>query len=173
MSTALPTCVAVAVLALAGCAGSAAGVPRIASPLPFVTTLPMSVFWAAVREAPELRWVLEFVVPALIGPALLFAWHPKLLKRAENVPRRSLIGLPMLSALTIMWFLSGWQYGLKYQTRAYVISVALFNAAALMVAWGLLAFARKRRSFKTTLLMHSFVVAWLVWIAFPWLGELP
>ena len=143
------------------------------SPLPLATTLPIFWFWMGVHEARALRWVIEYAIPAVVGPLLLLAWHPRLLAGADEVPRRSSVGLVLISILTVADLAFGWQYGLKYQGKPYTMALVLLNAVAMSVAWVLLWVARKRRTFWSTLVSHAFVAGWLVWIAFPWLGELP
>jgi len=167
------TGLAVLVLAVAGYLGSAGEVPTVRSPLPLATTLPTFWFWMGVHEARELRWVVEYVIPTVVGPLLLLAWHPRLLAGADEVPRLSPIGLVLISILTVADLTFGWQYGVKYQGKPYTVALVLLNAVAMGVAWVLLWFARKRRTFWSTLVSHAFVAGWLVWIAFPWLGELP
>jgi hypothetical protein len=75
--------------------------------------------------------------------------------------------------LTAAHFVLGWDYGIEYQGKVYVITLLVLNIAALIATWAALWRARRRRTFQTTLTAHALVVAWLVWIAFPWLGELP
>ena len=170
---AVATGLAVLVLAVAGYIGAASGVPRVRSPLPLATTLPIFWFWMGVHEAAELRWVIEYAIPALMGPLLLLTWHPRLLTGADAVPKRSVVALAVMSILTVAHLAFGWKYGVKYQGKEYTIAVVLLNAVAMGVAWVLLAVARTRQTFASTLVSHAFVAGWIVWIAFPWLGELP
>jgi uncharacterized RDD family membrane protein YckC len=100
-----------------------------------------------VHEARALRWVIEYAIPAVVGPLLLLAWHPRLLAGADEVPRRSSVGLVLISILTVADLAFGWQYGLKYQGKSYTMALVLLNAVAMSVAWVLLWVARKRRTF--------------------------
>ena len=160
-------------VAIAGYIGSASGFPTVRSPLPLATTLPIFWFWMAVHEASSLRWIIEYAIPALVGPFLLLAWHPRLLNGVGHVPRRSVIGLLLLSLLTFIDFVLGWKYGIKYQGKEYTTALLVLNVTAIGTAWVLVGYARKRAEFVPTLAAHTFVTAWLVWVAFPWLGELP
>jgi hypothetical protein len=156
-----------------GRVGIMAHVPVVWSPFPTVTILP--VFWtlAATGEAAKLRWVCLWAVPMLIGPLLLLAWHPRLARAASGVPRRSVWGLGALTLLSGAAFWGGWDYGLKYQSRSYVIGLLALNLFLLITAWWLLVWAKRQPSPGRTLLAHAWVVGWLVWVALPWLGELP
>lgn len=89
------------------------------------------------------------------------------------MPRRTLIGLAVLSALTAIHFVFAWDDGLRYEGRSHVVAVACANVAAIAACWGAVIYARRRPSFEATLLAHAFIALWLVWIAFPLLGELP
>ena len=89
------------------------------------------------------------------------------------MPRRTFVGLAMLTFLTVLWFVGGWGYGLQSQGLVYVIAVALANGLALYICWRLAIDARRKVSFETTLFAHASVALWLTWMAFPWLGELP
>jgi hypothetical protein len=163
---------AVAALAAAGRFSISEGVPAAWAPLPLAVMIP--VFWAmsATGEALSLRWLPQ-AIPSLVGPVLFIAWYPQLLTGASQVPRRTLIGLVVLSALTAIHFVLGWDFGLKYDGRSYVVAVTCANVAAIAACWGFVIYARRRPSFEATLLAHAFVALWLAWIAFPWLGELP
>jgi hypothetical protein len=76
--------------------------------------------------------------------------------------------------LSIVYFISGWRLGLQYQGAVYTRAVVIVN-----VGWAaVLVFAsvwtwKKRTSFRTSLLVHWMLFAWLAWYAFPYLGELP
>jgi hypothetical protein len=109
----------------------------------------------------------------LVGPVLLIGWYPRLISGAARVPTRSIVGLVLLSVFTIVDFILGWHYGVTYQGTAYTMVLLFLNAVALTLGWTLLWSARTRQQFRRTLAAHTFIVVWLVWIAFPWLGELP
>jgi hypothetical protein len=162
-----------AVLAVAGLVSSVSGAPIVRPPLPLATTLPVLGFWVAVGEDPNLRWVVEYAIPMLAGPLFLLAWHPRLAVGADYVPRRSLVGLLLLSVLAAAHFANGWSYGMRYQGSSYVIALLCLNLAVLTASWAALCHARRRRTFSAALTTHALVVAWLVSIAFPWLGDLP
>jgi hypothetical protein len=153
--------------------GIMAPMPRVWSPFPTLTIVP--VFWAlaATNEAPKLHWISLWAVPMLVGPLLLLAWHPRLVIGTSEVPRRSWWGLGALTLLTGVAFWGGWDYGLKYQSRSYVVGLLVLNVLLLLSAWGTLAWARRHPSPTRTLIAHGWVVGWLVWVALPWLGELP
>jgi len=157
-------------VASAGFAGIARGSPTVFSPLPAATIIP--TFWLAMHVAPQNARLVELILPALVRPLLLTMWYARLLVGANQVPRRSLIGLTVLSFLTIVDFAFEWRHAFTYHTATYVHGVAAVNAVSIGFAWMLLYRAVRARTFVATLIAHVWIVAWLVWLAFPWLGEL-
>jgi len=157
-------------VAAAGFAGVARGGPTVFSPLPAATIIP--TFWLAMHVAPQHARLVELFVPALVGPLLLILWYPGLLAGTNQVPRRSLIGLTVLSFLAIVDFAFEWRHAFTYHTATYVHGVTAVNAVSIGFAWMLLYRAIRVRTFVATLIAHVWIVTWLVWLAFPWLGEL-
>jgi hypothetical protein len=168
----LSTGAALLTLAIAGHVGVAAGAPTMWSPLPALTLLPSLGVLVGIGESTPVRWIVEFILPACVGPILLVAWHPKLLVGVSRVPARSVAGLAVLSLLTFLDFWVEWTQGVRYHGETYVTGVFVVNMLALCGAWALLLLARRRQVFTITLAAHTFVAAWLVWFAFPQLGEL-
>jgi len=125
-----------------------------------------------MHVAPQHARLVELIVPALVGPLLLVLWYPGLLAGANQVPRRSLIGLTVLSLLTIVDFDFEWRHAFTYNPATYVHGVTAVNAVSIGFAWMLLYRAIRVRTFVATLIAHVWIVTWLVWLAFPRLGEL-
>ncbi len=100
-----------------------------------------------------------------------FAWNPQLLRGIETVPRRSRVGLLVLTGLTVYDFIASWSLGIRYQGWPYTVTVAAANGVVLGVCWTLFVLARRQPSFFRNLLFHWTTTVWLVWLAFPWLGE--
>ena len=49
--------------------------------------------------------------------------------------------------------------------------MTILNVLAVGVAWVLMLMAQRRKDFATTVAAHACVVGWLVYCAFPLLGE--
>ena len=139
------------------------GVPTILCPCPILTALP-----ALVLVSSNLYWVAP-LLPVL----LFFAWNPGLFRGQEHVPKRSFVLLIVATALSVIWFVGGWKYGLEYQGRQHTYTICAINSAWLLVLW--IKFIRRWRgvSFAENLWLHWMLFAWLAWYAFPYLGELP
>jgi hypothetical protein len=139
--------------------------------MPLAVVAPI-VISGLVGQTASSRWIPD-AIALLAGPLLLLIWHPRLLTGTCEMPRRTFVGLAMLTLLTVLWFVGGWGYGLQSQGLDYVIAVALANGLALYICWRLAIDARRKVSFEATLFAHASVALWLTWMAFPWLGELP
>ena len=166
----LVTCVAV--LSLVGVAGTLIGYPQPYAPLPGAIVTPLFVVMGVTGQGRGLDWMWQYVVPAAVGPVLLLGWHPRLARGACGYPRRSVVGLAILTGLSAWWFYIGWALGMKYEDALYVYAVCGVNGAALVVCWATAWAAARAASARWTLVSHWTVVLWLVWVAFPWLGEL-
>jgi hypothetical protein len=143
------------------------------SPLPGIT-VSVSLFGSmAIGGNGAGYWFLRYALPVLIGPGLFFVWNVHLLRGDLEVPRRSSLGLAILTVLSVFALWSGWGFGIKYQGRAHTVEVILLNGVALSICWGLWMLARVRPSLARSLLFHWATTVWLVWLAFPWQGEFP
>jgi hypothetical protein len=135
-------------------------------PLPLFTALPF--LFLSFNLGPLLAFAAIFV------PTLVFwAWSINLFRGVSVVPGRSIILFWVLAALTVVYFISSWDYGVKWQGHAHVIAVLLLNVVAIYVLWRLLGQARSAPSFGHSFLFHWALFAWLAWFAFPFLGEMP
>ena len=143
------------------------------SPLPEITVFVNLLGGALVDRYPAANWFLRFRLPVLIGPGLFFVWNVHLLRGDVEVPRRSSLGFTILTALSILALGSGWSFGVRYQGRAHTVGVIVLNGVALSICWWLWVRARARPSFGRSLTFHWATTVWLVWLAFPWLGEFP
>ena len=141
----------------------ASGVPTMLCPFPALTVLPAFLLSVHLSN-------LAVVLPTL----LFFIWNPGLLRGETKVPKRSYALLAVATVLSVFYFVSGWDLGLKYQGIHYTRFVSAVNTA--WVAFLILGFLRSRKratSFRFNLFLHWMMFAWLAWYAFPYLGELP
>jgi hypothetical protein len=111
---------------------------------------------------------------AVAVPSLLFfVWNPGLFRGDAKVPKRSYWLLGTAIILSSIWFVVSWKWGLQYQGVRYTYIVCGGNIVWAVFLVGLFAGFRNREvSFKTNLLLHWALFAWLAWYAFPFLGEL-
>jgi hypothetical protein len=104
---------------------------------------------------------------------VLFLLWTRLGRFGPVVPRRSVIAGLVLLALSVAYFWVSVPYGLRFQGRPYVLAVA---AVQVLIGLGLAAclfWNRRVRTPVSNLAFHTALFAWLGWLAFPTLGELP
>ncbi|MBE7541654.1 MAG: hypothetical protein M9913_10515 [Bryobacteraceae bacterium] len=154
-------------LGLAGIAGFNDRSPTVHSPMPvltvFVTVMGLLVDGSSGGVA--------FLLRALVGPVLLIMWHPYIFMGEHAVPKRSVVALGVLTGLSTLHLAVTWDGGVRYQGLGHTMGVIVLNALAALLSWCFLLRARRRREFGMTLAAHALMVGWLVYCAFPWLGE--
>jgi len=135
--------------------GFVSDTPTRVSPLPALT------FW------PTLFFPKAMVV--FLAGFLFVIW----LRGTRTIPLRSYVLLLVTAPLNFVYLADGWRLGVQYQGLQYTHAVCLISGAwtaflvlALVLAW-------KVRRTRNSLFLHWMLFAWLVWFAFPYLGELP
>ena len=164
MKSSLWTCAAAASLIVPACFGLLlSGAPTLLSPFPGLT---VSIGFLFGNEGGT--WI------ALLLPAVLFmVWNPALFRGETAVPKRSLVLLTILTALSDLYFVESWRLGLRYQGAAFTYGVCLLNVLALLLLWLVFIWGTRQPKFSHNLLAHWLLFVWLAWCAFPYLGELP
>jgi hypothetical protein len=100
-------------------------------------------------------------------------WNPGLFFGDSKIPQKSSVLLAVVTALSIIWFVAGWKFGMEYQGARYTYAVCSINLVSIgFLALGFLG-KYKESSFTINLLLHWIMFACLAWFAFPYLGELP
>jgi hypothetical protein len=159
--------------------GVASEVPRVWSPLPTVIVVAQeltSIAFSEIGFRPASNrasaWLLTHIVPVLFGSMLFITWNLELLKDSAEIPRRSRVALVVLTILTAITFASGWRSGVRHQGYVYTLSMLIVNTLSVATCWTLYRLALRHSSFARSLLFKCVTAVWLVWLAFPWLGQL-
>src|SRR5437588_8921373 len=101
------------------------GTPTVLCPLPFLTIIPAFMLS---------DWNYKLVSLAILIPMVLFfVWNPALFRGRTRIPKRSLLLLPILTALQVWDFVGGWKYGVTYQGLEYTVRVCIINFAWLAI----------------------------------------
>jgi hypothetical protein len=133
-------------------------------PIPLLVAIPSILFGGA--------WGHSAAYLAAFVPALLFwAWSVHLFRGEPNPPLRSVLLFWTLAALTFVYFIGSWDFGVRWQGYVHLLAVAVLNVVALYVLSRLLRTAKSTPLFRHNLIFHWALFAWLAWLAFPWLGE--
>jgi hypothetical protein len=112
------------------------------------------------------------LIPILFA-ALFWLWSRQLFKGDPAVPKRTFVLLVIAGVWSVAAFVMGWEFGVRYQGRAYTVICLLINACMLAVSAILLRRAHAHPSFNLSLISHTIAFAWLGSYAFPYLGQLP
>ena len=154
---------ALALLSWFGLGASGLGIPAT---YPFPLLIPAFVAVDAFGI-----WGLSLVVAII--PVIFIAWSIHLFKGATKIPLRSFIFLAVIISLNILYFIYSWSYGVKWQGLTYTVIIAIINVAiaSFLLWYGLK--SREQQTYFKNYLFHLSMFAWLSYIAFPTLGELP
>lgn len=133
-----------------------------------ITPLPFPLIWFAFASDGG-----HLLVIALLPSLAFWLWSPGLFRGKATIPIRSIVLFVIGLMASIVWFVEGWRYGLKYESLTYSISTALLSAVLAVFTGILILRLRRGPSFALNLLTHFVLFAWLITYAFPYLGELP
>jgi hypothetical protein len=102
-------------------------------------------------------------------PTLIFVvWFPSGVK----IPWRSYALLAVAAPLNVIYCFGGWRRGLEYQGLEYTRVVCSLSITWMVFLVFAFALFWKGCSLRYSLLLHWMLFAWLVWYAFPYLGEM-
>lgn len=153
-------------VSLAGIAGVSEVSASVHSPMPALTTLAFLFGYLLGGDSG-----LAVLCKAAVGPVLLFLWHPYLFTGEPHVPRRSVLGLAVLTGLSLVYFAWIWSGENPHHGWGHIMGVTVLNGLAVSVSWVLMLMARRREDFALTVAAHGCVAGWLAYCAFPLLGE--
>ena len=133
-------------------------------PLLGFTTLPFIGFLISIFLGPIIAAAL---------PALAFLlWCKPLFEEEPVVPKRSLFMLLGLSIVSIGYFISGWDYGSRYQGQEYVETMAWVNGGIVAILFVIALLTRLRGSLVLNMAFHLLMFSWVGFGFLPYLGEL-
>jgi hypothetical protein len=112
------------------------------------------------------------LIPVLFA-GLFWLFSLQLFRGEAAVPKRTFVLVVVAGVWSVAGFIIGWDFGVRYQGRAYTLICLLVSACMLTVSAIMLRRARMHPSFNLSLISHTIAFAWLGSYAFPYLGELP
>jgi hypothetical protein len=136
-------------------------------------------YWYGLPDAQRTQVLYDrLIVFPLPSVVLLFAfvyalWAGASLRRGPAIPWASLVIVAGAALASIAWYVSGWRYGMRYQGSQIVALYAVSDALSVAALGGIAAWAARRPSSMLNLVFHALGFAWLVVLAFPYLGETP
>jgi len=132
--------------------------PTVIKPLPFPWV------WLA--------WAFGWALPVLPS-ALFWLWCRPALRGKPTGRKRTRAAAALIALLSFLWFQSGWERGLKYESYQFTLMTAIFSLLFAVAVAAILASSRRADSFVWSLIANFLIFAWLVTYSFPYLGELP
>lgn len=81
--------------------------------------------------------------------------------------------LVVIWILTPLYFWASWDYGIKWMGQSHTYSVVAEHIISLLLLSGLAIWARKSAHLAKVYLLNILLFCFLIWGAFPVLGELP
>lgn len=135
------------------------------APISFVVVLPMSYTWTSLGK--HGAWIGTAVAPISFLPI------------ARHI-QRSRAALPMISCVTfavvvtgsILWAGWGWKPTIGYTLKGRAIALVVQSLVPPVALAGYVWNRRRHLEMPESLLLHWIALAWFVWSAFPWYGEL-
>ena len=105
-------------------------------------------------------------------PLLYFPWGLPILSGKKSIPQYSLWLSTIIMTLSIVWILSNIELGNRFRgihfTRMMLILHGLFAVILFSLAW----WNRRDTEYWQNYVFHLLFFIWLVWLSFPWMGEL-
>ena len=136
------------------------GVPSIVAPASMLLVYP--VFMGLP---------VAIVIGAFV--ACFWLWRPSLFAGEPRVPNRTIVLLAVATGASAFMFIMGWDYARKYQDYGYALFCLVASALMLVGCVALVWKGRMHPSFRSSLVAHIAVFAWLASYAFPYMGETP
>lgn len=112
-----------------------------------------------------------WVIPVLFVTLFVFWSYPY--SREAQKPKRSLYLGAVLGLSSLFYFASGYRYAIKYQSAEYFVGVSIvgFSLFAIAVVTSLASVRKGIR--ERQVVADALLFAWVAWLAFPYMGELP
>ena len=140
---------------------ASAGVPTVISPLPMPIIIPMFI-----------GFPFAIIAAIPVGMFFVMLW-PITRNERGPIPMRASILFVIATALSALWHVAGWSYGVQYEGFDYTVAVEAISFGSIIGLWFLWAFTRRDPSFGWRIIFGTLLLYLLFWYAFPYLGELP
>jgi len=142
------------------------------------TVPPFESWWYSLPDPRRAKWLYDVGItlatafyPIVIALLFWLVSRPLRLGNAQNV--RSTVTFTVIAVVaSLVWFLFGWHYGLQYQGLSLMLGYLIVSAIWLTLVFAGLRFVRRFGSWWGHLALQFLAFAWLVTLAFPWLGEM-
>ena len=118
-----------------------------------------------------LAWILSYAFVIVLP--LLYVTEYHFLSRKPYFGKIVRTATLILFGLSVLYFYSSWDYGVKYQGELHTRIVAVENALGFFAVLALSTFGISKSSQVLLRIANLLLFVLLAWCAFPYLGELP
>jgi hypothetical protein len=154
-------------VAVMGAMTMIAGLPKLYSPYSFTVVIPALLASGLNLPSPIIR--VACVLPLLM---LFIGWSFVFVKPPFRITHTQKLIAGLLIVLSVVFNVSSFSYGLKYQGELHTYLMYTYNALLLLGLSLVLWRNTKNPSIYSCVGFGVLLFAWLGWVAFPWLGEL-
>ena len=112
------------------------------------------------------------VIYAVIVAAVFWVLARPLRHSGNLYPQRSMILAAIGIALSAIYFIASWRYALTYQGAELLSIYVLANGTVITLLVGGWQVFRKSARWWPSFWLHWILLAWILCLAFPWLGEM-
>jgi hypothetical protein len=142
-----------------------------------LTGAPFEDWWYTLSDAQRTKLLYEvgtalarLAYPLTVAVCFVL-WVRPLLRGVPEVPRRTLVLITVVALLSATLYAVSWSYAVRYQGAVFLavaLGLSIAWCAALLWSWARL---RRTPTWGGSLVLHAATFAWIIILAFPWLGE--
>lgn len=141
------------------------------------TVMGYTVAYGTVATSTSMPSILPALTSVYLGgviPAIGFiATAYPTIKGSGRTSAVTVASIMIVAVLVTVWFVFGWEYGLRYQGTSAVYVMAALNALMVLGLLGGSLYLMRKSSFWGKIALHAVIWVWVGWYAFPWFGEWP
>lgn len=144
-----------------------ANYPKVYSPYSFSVVIPALL--VGELGLSEFQMYIAAATPTVV---LYLIWSIFFVNKSFIVSKPTIVLSAILIVLSVIFNVSSYQYGIKYQGILHTILMYAYNLGILATLLVVFKFNKANPSQNNCLGFNILLFSWLGWCAFPWLGEL-
>ncbi len=90
----------------------------------------------------------------------------------STIPTYMKIATLILVALSAIYLLCAWSFGIRYQGLSHTKTIIIYNLGFWVSMLAIYRSNKNQSSLDTTIFYHFLFFSWIIYVSFPWLGEL-
>ncbi len=161
------------VILIAGSASILYKEPKVWSPYPLLVMLP-AFFIRGMSIHYRGRYPLGAFVSSLFSAVPItvayYIWSKGPVATSQ-IPLRSVILMVIVAVITILSFIFGWKYGVKYEGFMDTVGLAAINFSLATILVAILVLYKMSTSYVLSIAFHATLYFWMACFAMPLLGN--